>query len=119
MMDGPVIQAANQRVLDAGFGLRDQLGLVGDLRHLEVPKVAMTYVTIADTRGYERFAGECAQAGLSGVILPDLPAPEAGRVARRRRGRGLATIFLASSVSSDARLDALTPSPPAGCTRPG
>jgi tryptophan synthase alpha chain len=108
MMDGPVIQAANQRVLDAGFGLSDQLGLVGDLRHLDVPKVAMTYVTIADTRGYERFAGECAQAGLSGVILPDLPAPEAERWLAAAEGAGLATIFLASSVSSDARLDALT-----------
>jgi tryptophan synthase alpha chain len=108
MMDGPVIQAANQRVLDAGFGLSDQLALVGDLRHLDVPKVAMTYVTIADTRGYERFAGECAQAGLSGVILPDLPAPEAESWLAAAEGAGLATIFLASSVSSDARLDALT-----------
>jgi tryptophan synthase alpha chain len=108
MMDGPVIQAANQTVLDAGFTLSDQLALVADLRHLEVPKLAMTYVTIADTRGYDRFAAECADAGLSGVILPDLPAPEAGPWLAAAADAGLATVFLASSVSSDDRLDALT-----------
>jgi tryptophan synthase alpha chain len=108
MMDGPTIQAANQTVLDAGFTLGDQLALVGELRHLDVPKVAMTYVTIADTRGYGRFAAECADAGLAGVILPDLPAPEASAWLAAAAEHGLATVFLASSVSSDERLDALT-----------
>ncbi|MEX0835408.1 MAG: tryptophan synthase subunit alpha [Nitriliruptor sp.] len=107
MMDGPVIQAANQVVLDAGFTLTDQLGLVGELDHLEVPKLAMTYVTIADTRGYDRFARECADVGLSGVILPDLPAPEADPWLEAASNAGLATVFLAASVSSDDRLDAL------------
>ncbi|MEX1178208.1 MAG: tryptophan synthase subunit alpha [Nitriliruptor sp.] len=107
MMDGPVIQAANQTVLDAGFTLSDQLALVGELTHLDVPKLAMTYVTIADTRGYDRFARECAGVGLSGVILPDLPVPEAGDWLSAAGDAGLATVFLASSVSSDDRLDAL------------
>jgi tryptophan synthase alpha chain len=107
MMDGPIIQAANQHVLDAGYDLSAQLALVGELRHLAVPKLAMTYVTIADTRGWERFAGECDDAGLSGVILPDLPVAEAGPWLAAARDRGLATVFLASSVSTDARLDAI------------
>ncbi|MCC5948294.1 MAG: tryptophan synthase subunit alpha, partial [Nitriliruptoraceae bacterium] len=77
MMDGPVIQAANQVVLDAGIGVSAQLQLVRDLDHLDVPKLAMTYVTIADTRGYGPFADELADADLSGVILPDLPVAEA------------------------------------------
>jgi tryptophan synthase alpha chain len=76
--------------------------------HLDVPMLAMTYVTIADTRGYQRFAAECAGAGLSGVILPDLPAPEAHPWLDAAAAHGLATVFLASSVSSDDRLDALT-----------
>ena len=107
MMDGPTIQAANQHVLDAGRTVSDQLGFVADLRHLDVPTLAMTYVTIADTRGYARFADECADAGLSGVILPDLPAPEAGPWVAEARRRGLATVFLASSVSTDERLAAI------------
>jgi tryptophan synthase alpha chain len=107
MMDGPIIQAANQRVLDAGHDLRAQLELAASLRHLEVPKLAMTYVTIADSRGWERFAGECAEAGLSGVILPDLPVAEAGPWLAAARSHGLATVFLASSVSTDDRLDTI------------
>jgi tryptophan synthase alpha chain len=107
MMDGPIIQAANQRVLDAGHDLTAQLELAASLRHLEVPKLAMTYVTIADTRGWERFAGECADAGLSGVILPDLPVAEAGPWLAAAQAHGLATVFLASSVSTDARLDTI------------
>jgi tryptophan synthase alpha chain len=107
MMDGPIIQAANQRVLDAGHDLTAQLELAASLRHLEVPKLAMTYVTIADTRGWERFAGECASAGLSGVILPDLPVAEAGPWLTAARAHDLATVFLASSVSTDARLDTI------------
>jgi tryptophan synthase alpha chain len=108
MMDGPVIQAANQHVLDAGIGVRDQLELVRSLDHLDVPKLVMTYVTIADTRGYASFADELADAGVAGVILPDLPVAEAEAWLREAARHGLATVFLASSVSTDERLDAIT-----------
>lgn len=107
MMDGPVIQAANQQVLDAGTTVTDHLRLVDSLRPLEVPTVAMTYVTIADTRGYARFADELADAGMAGVILPDLPVAEADPWLTESRRRDLATIFLASSVSTDERLAAI------------
>jgi tryptophan synthase alpha chain len=107
MMDGPIIQAANQTVLDAGTSVDQQLALVASLRHLDVPKLAMTYVTIADTRGYPRFADELADADLSGVILPDLPVVEAGPWLTQAERRGLATVFLASSISTDERLDAI------------
>lgn len=104
MMDGPVIQAANQHVLDAGTTVADQLALIRSLAHLDVPILAMTYVTIADTRGYARFADELADAGVAGVILPDLPVPEADAWLAEAARRGLATVFLASSVSTDDRL---------------
>lgn len=104
MMDGPIIQLANQHVLDAGLTVSDQLDMVAELE-LPIPRLAMTYVTIADTRGYDRFAREVAAAGLSGVILPDLPAPESDDWVASARDAGLATVFLASSVSSDDRLD--------------
>lgn len=105
MMDGPVIQAANQQVLEAGFRIDDQLALIASLRHLDAAKVIMTYVTIADTRGYARFADELAAAGVSGVIIADLPVAEASPWLKEADRAGLATIFLASSVSTDTRLD--------------
>ena len=107
MMDGPTIQIANQHVLEAGTTVSQQLEMVAGL-DVEVPRLAMTYVTIADTRGYERFAREVADAGLSGVILPDLPVAEAGPWLDAARPAGLATVFLAASVSTDERLDAIT-----------
>ena len=108
IMDGPIIQAANQVVLDAGLGLREQLAVAADaLAGSGVPGVAMTYVTVADTRGYPRFAQDCADVGLAGVILPDLPVLESGGWREAAAAHGLATVFLASSVSSDERLDAI------------
>jgi len=107
IMDGPIIQAANQHVLDAGTPIAEQLRMVAALAHLDVPVLVMTYVTVADTRGYERFATECAEAGVAGVILPDLPVPESGAWRSAARAAGLATVFLASSVSSDERLAAI------------
>ena len=108
IMDGPTIQAANQAVLDAGITLDQQFTIARDaLADADVPSVAMTYVTVADTRGYERFAAECSAAGLSGVILPDLPVLEAEGWCTAAVANGLATVFLASSVSSAERLDAI------------
>ena len=106
IMDGPVIQAANQVVLDAGVRLDEQLAVARDaLADAPVPGVAMTYTTVADTRGWERFAADSADAGLDGVILPDLPVPEATAWRGAAAARDLATVFLAASVSTGARLD--------------
>jgi tryptophan synthase alpha chain len=108
IMDGPVIQAANQVVLDAGIRLSEQLAIArAGLAGTSVPAVAMTYVTVADTRGYERFATDCVEAGLDGVILPDLPVPESDIWCRVTAANDLAPIFLAASVSADERLDGI------------
>jgi len=108
IMDGPVIQAANQVVLEAGIGLSEQLAIAHEaLDGADVPAVAMTYVTVADTRGYAAFASECAAAGLDGAILPDLPVLESDGWRAAAADAGLATVFLASSVSSPERLDAI------------
>jgi tryptophan synthase alpha chain len=108
MMDGPIIQAASQQALDRGITVVDDLAMSTRLTaRVDVPALVMTYVTIADTRGYHEFAEACVGAGLAGAILPDLPAAEAGPWIDAARPRGLATVFLASSVSADARLDGI------------
>lgn len=108
MMDGPTIQAANQHVLDAGHTVADHLALSARVvADLDVPALCMTYVTIADARGYAPFAEACAAAGLAGVILPDLPAHEGADWRAAAAPHDLATVFMASSVSTDDRLDAI------------
>jgi tryptophan synthase alpha chain len=111
MMDGPIIQAASQQALDHGYTVGDDLAMCTRLTsEVDVPALVMTYVTIADSRGWDAFAEACVAAGLAGAILPDLPAAEAAPWIEQTRPRGLATVFLASSVSADARLDGIADS---------
>lgn len=108
VMDGPTIAAAAQAALEAGVTVDDDLELCRGLTvEVDVPSVVMTYYTIPSVRGLERFAAELDAAGIAGAILPDLPVSEADEWITRARRAGLATVFLASSTSSDDRLDAI------------
>ncbi|MFN2555286.1 MAG: tryptophan synthase subunit alpha [Nitriliruptorales bacterium] len=108
VMDGPIIQAANQTALDQGMTVDDELALCARLTAaVEVPTLVMTYFTIPAARGLDTFAADAASAGLAGAILPDLPADEAGEWLGHARARGLSTVFLAAPTSRDARLDAI------------
>ena len=89
LADGPVIHAAGTRALAAGATLH---GVSRSPRGSPsaCPVVLMCYANPLLARGAERFAGELAAAGVSGLIVPDLPLEEAGAVRaalRRRRPR--------------------------------
>lgn len=75
MMDGPVIQEAALRALEAGATM-DSIAV--DLEHLnvEVPLIAMTYYNIFLHNGLGRAAGQLASSGVSGAIVPDLALEE-------------------------------------------
>ena len=108
IMDGPTIQMASQAALDRGYGVDDDLAMcTGLTAAVDAPVLTMTYYTIPDRRGVAAFARQCVDAGLAGAILPDLPADEAGPWRDAAAGAGLATVFLASSVSTDERLAAI------------
>ena len=104
-MDGPTIQAASQHALDAGYGIDDDLAMSALLTaNVDAPCLPMTYFTIPDRRGLERWAAQSVEAGLTGAILPDLPVDEATPWRAIAAKHGLGTVFLAASVSSDERL---------------
>ena len=108
IMDGPTIQMASQAALDRGYRVDDDLAMCAELTaRVDAPVLTMTYYTIPDRRGVDAFAAQCVDAGLSGAILPDLPADEAGPWRAAAEAAGLGTVFLASSVSTDARLAAI------------
>lgn len=102
-MDGPVIQAASERALRAGA---TPASIFSDLRGLEVdvPLVAMTYYNLAFHMGEARFAGEMAAAGLSGIVLPDVPVEEQGPWRAAADPAGIETVLLAGPVTPDDRL---------------
>lgn len=103
--DGPINQRAYQRALAAGVTLRDVLSLVRDLRaRFGVPVVLLSYLNPLLLFGLDRFCAEAAASGVDGVIVPDLPADEAGDLARQARAAGLDVIFMLSPTSTDARI---------------
>lgn len=79
MADGPVIQEAAQQALTAGATTAKVLQLVGLIRQeTDIPVLAMTYVNTVLQYGPAKFIADFSTAGLDGVIVPDLPAEEAG-----------------------------------------
>ena len=105
VMDGTVIQQANDRALSQGATPQSILAAVrGAAADIGVPTAVMTYVNIAHHMGYERFASSLADAGVSGCILPDLPLEEVGEWARCADAAGVETILLAAPTAPDERL---------------
>ena len=75
--EGPVIQNANYRALKAGITTDKIFALVRDLRKdINVPFVFMTYANVIFSYGAQRFLSLCSEAGIDGLILPDLPFEE-------------------------------------------
>ena len=75
--EGPVIQAANLRALTGGVTTDKIFDMVEDLRKdVKVPMVFMTYANVVFSYGAERFISTCAEIGIDGLILPDLPYEE-------------------------------------------
>ena len=101
--DGPVIQAAGTRALHQFNGLGDYLALVGRIRATSpVPIVLMTHYNPIFRFGERAFVERAAQAGLSGVIIPDLPVDEAGEWTPLCRELGVAPVLLEAPNTDDA-----------------
>lgn len=105
LADGPTIQRAAERALKGGVTLRGVLALVKDLRtKTKVPLVLMTYYNPVFKYGEERFVKDAKDAGVDGVIIPDLPPDEAGELIKTAKKAGLATIFLLAPTSTEDRI---------------
>lgn len=75
--DGPVIQAANIRALEAGCTTDKIFDMVASLRKkTEVPIAFLGYLNTMYVYGYERFCKRCQECGVDGVVVPDLPYEE-------------------------------------------
>ena len=99
--EGPVIQSANERALKGGVTTDQIFGLVGELRKdVTVPMVFMTYANVVYSYGIERFCDRCAEVGVDGMILPDVPYEEKEEFAPACRARGLSFISLIAPTSA-------------------
>jgi tryptophan synthase alpha chain len=104
--DGPTIQAASFRALQAGTTLRGVLQVVAELRGAgcTVPLVLMTYLNPVLAYGFEAFFGDAARAGVDGLIVPDGPLEESDELSRRAQDAGVDLVLLAAPTTPPARL---------------
>ena len=100
--EGPVIQAANERALAGGVTTDKIFDMVRRLRaRTDVPMVFMTYANVVFSYGAERFIRTAAEAGMDGLILPDLPYEEKGEFDPLCRQYGLDLISLVAPTSHE------------------
>jgi tryptophan synthase alpha chain len=108
--EGPTIQAAINRALDAGTTPQGFFELVDDLE-TEAPLLVMTYYNMILQYGPEAdvrpFVERAAEAGLSGIIVPDLPAEEADPLRAACDDHGLDLVFIVAPTTEGERLETI------------
>ncbi len=104
LADGPVIQHAGQVALEHGMTLAGSLEVAEAIAAEGVPVVLMTYINPVLSYDPRKFAAEAAQAGVAGVIVPDLPIEEAEPVAGWLRAASLDTIFMVAPTTPPDRI---------------
>ena len=102
--DGPEIQRAGQRALKAGTRPRDVIDLVSRLRgNADLPLVLMTYMNPVLAMGLDTFAKRAADAGVDGVIVPDLSLEDSDEVREVLDARGVDHVQLVAPSTDEAR----------------
>ncbi|QFU82887.1 tryptophan synthase subunit alpha [Natronorubrum aibiense] len=106
--EGPTIQAAINRALDAGTTPAGFFELVDDLE-TEAPLLVMTYYNMilqyGDEPDVRPFVERAAEAGLSGIIVPDLPAEESDPLRAACDDHGLDLVFIVAPTTEGERLE--------------
>ena len=106
MADGPTIQLAGQRALEAGQTLEKTLQIARELRKEDdtTPIVLMGYYNPIYSRGVDRFLKDAVAAGIDGLIIVDLPPEEDSELCIPAQAAGINFIRLATPTTDDKRL---------------
>ncbi|WP_299427686.1 tryptophan synthase subunit alpha [uncultured Meiothermus sp.] len=108
--DGPVIQRASEQALRQGIRMPEVAQFVREVRALtEKPIFLMTYINPVLAVGPRKFFAMFKEAGVNGLILPDLPPDEDPELVSLAHQAGLETTFLLAPTSTDARIQTVTP----------
>ncbi len=77
LADGPTIQYSSKVALDSGFSLKKGFASIERIAgSTSIPIIIMTYLNTVRAMGEKKFIRQCRQAGVSGLVIPDLPAEE-------------------------------------------
>ncbi|BAU57722.1 tryptophan synthase subunit alpha [Halorhodospira halochloris] len=107
MADGPVIQAACLRALQAGTSVQDLFAAVREFRRqdTQTPVVFMGYANTLEAIGYKSYVEQAAAAGVDGLLTVDLPPDEAGELTGIAAEAGVELIYLVAPNTSEQRLE--------------
>ena len=103
LADGPVIQAAGTRALEAGTNVAAVLEIAARLSR-SIPVVAMCYANMVFAPGADAFVERLVRSGASGLIVPDLPYGASPEVADACQRHGVALVPLVAPTTPPARL---------------
>jgi tryptophan synthase alpha chain len=106
MADGPVIQAAGLRALEAGADMQQTLSMVQQFRkeNNTTPIVLMGYANPILQYGNEKFCADSAKAGVDGLIIVDLPPEESEELEAAAKKNGLDFIRLLTPTTDASRI---------------
>ncbi len=98
--EGPLIQAANLRALEGGVTTDSIFAFVQELRkEVTVPFLFMTYANVIFSYGTESFLRTCAEIGIAGILVPDLPFEEKEEFAPLCRKYQIALLSMVAPAS--------------------
>ena len=105
LADGATIQRASYEALRQGVTPHLCLEVAQELRRqVEIPLVFMTYYNPVLKFGLEQFCLKCAEVGIDGLIIPDLPPEEGQELEKSTRSHGLDLVYLLSPASTEERI---------------
>ena len=100
--EGPVIMEADLRALQGGCTTEQVFQMTRELRQeVDVPFVYMTYANVVFSYGSRKFMEKAKEAGVSGLILPDVPYEEREEFLQDCRAFGIALISMVAPTSED------------------
>jgi len=106
--DGLTIQAAGQRALKKKTSLLSILKLVKKVRRTsDIPIILMSYYNVIFHLGLKNFTKRAKEAGVNGIIIPDLPFDESAEIERALKGSGIQLIYLLAPTSTNDRIKAV------------
>jgi len=108
LADGPVIQAAATRALQQGTRLEAVLDMVRQVSpELRSPIVLFTYYNPILNQGIENFLKQISDAGVKGLVVPDLPLEESETLIQTAATLGVEVVLLVAPTSPKERIEAI------------
>ena len=105
LADGPIIQLAASRALSSGTSPDKVFNMLSGLKNeLSIPIILFTYSNPLINIGLEAFCLEASRAGVSGLVVPDLPLEEAEKLSEIAEAKGIDLVLLVAPTTPKDRM---------------